>query len=423
MSAYVGGFLVTLKGLCKPEIRDSKQLFTLSSPNNFHKVPLVAAFCKGKMRHAAVGPFVEIQKHSHTSLFLHSNTTHFDHTAQESYCTVVAQLHERSTLHLAWRRHHQFCGTHGHAEGTTLPPIVNLPLLMRSHASSQKEVNLFASAKELGRNGLSQVLVRRAPLTGSDPLGRATIPLVHFPTCQELQERRMCTARISKWSCLNFPEGRTSSLTGRQGKSRAEPSTQTKLSWILLPGEPPETLSARNKLTYQTFKHFCISFDDCKWPWTSDGTWLSRTGRIRKAQQDLLSRKFWPPLCQMFTFERSILAGAKKSSIFLFWLLFFWTKSNHFQANRLCTLAEENPVRRPEDFEAKAGKRDLKSAKIENLQNYNHPRGALQLTNSHNRLRWKQPEFLRLSCWLLSPLVKQSPNSLHAIVSWNWMKL
>ena len=297
MSAYVGGFLVTLKGLCKPEIRDSKQLFTLSSPNNFHKVPLVAAFCKGKMRHAAVGPFVEIQKHSHTSLFLHSNTTHFnDHTAQESYCTVVAQLHERSTLHLAWRRHHQFCGTLGHAEGTILPPIVNLPLLMRSHASSQKEVNLFAPAQELGRNGLSQVLVRRAPLTGSDPLGRATIPLVHFPTCQELQERRTCTARISKWSCLNFPEGKTSSLTGRQGKSKAEPSIQTKLSWILLPGEPPETLSARNILTYQTVKHFCISFDDCKWPWTSDGTWiLSKTGRIRKAQQDLLSGKFWSP--------------------------------------------------------------------------------------------------------------------------------
>ena len=209
---------------------------------------------------------------------------------------VVGQLHERGTLHLAWRRHNQFCGTRGHAEGTILPPIVNLPLLMRSHASSQKEVNLFAPAKELGRNGLSQVLVRRAPLTGSDPLGRATIPLAHFPTCQELQERRTCTARISKWSCLNFPEGRTSSLTGRQGKSKAEPSTQTKLSWILLPGEPPETLSARNILTYQTFKRFCISFDDCKWPWTSDGTWiLSRIGRIRKAQQNPLSGKFWPP--------------------------------------------------------------------------------------------------------------------------------
>ena len=74
VSENVAGFHITLEGGCKTEVRNSKQLFTLSWPSNFHKVPLVTFFARAKwhMLQSIERPFVEIQKHCHPSLFLRS---------------------------------------------------------------------------------------------------------------------------------------------------------------------------------------------------------------------------------------------------------------------------------------------------------------------------------------------------------------
>ena len=48
VSANVVGFHITLEGGCKTEVRNSKQLFTLSWPSNFHKVPFATFLLQGQ---------------------------------------------------------------------------------------------------------------------------------------------------------------------------------------------------------------------------------------------------------------------------------------------------------------------------------------------------------------------------------------
>ena len=115
VSANVAGFHMTFEGACKTEVREYKQLFTLSWPSNFHKPHLSLFFAsKGKMRHAAVNrktfrwnskklPFLGVLALKHPSLpWPYSTGSWNEHPfilqGTINFVAMVAPLQARSSL-------------------------------------------------------------------------------------------------------------------------------------------------------------------------------------------------------------------------------------------------------------------------------------------------------------------------------------